>query len=96
MSYCYLICFGTPIGNTNSRHGQASHYLGFTSQSLKKRLEQHRSGAGAKIIRAAAKDYGRDLKLVRHWRNGTRALERELKRRHNPQHFCPLCNKTIT
>lgn len=74
MSYCYLICFGTPIGNPDSRHGQANHYLGFTSQSLKKRLEQHRSGAGAKITRAAAKDYGRDLKLVRNWRNGTRAL----------------------
>jgi putative endonuclease len=92
MSYVYLLCFGQPIGNPNSRHGQATHYLGFTSKSLKQRLEQHRSGAGARITRAAVLDYGRELKLVRHWRNGTRTLERELKRRHNPKHYCPYCN----
>jgi len=34
MSYCYLICFGKPIGNPKTRHGQAAHYLGYTSKSL--------------------------------------------------------------
>lgn len=96
MSYVYLICFDEPIGNPASKHGIACHYLGFTSQSLKKRLKQHQSGTGAKITRAAVLDYGRELKLVRYWRNGSRALERELKRRHNPKHYCPYCNKTIT
>ncbi|MBD2305624.1 excinuclease ABC subunit C [Chroococcidiopsis sp. FACHB-1243] len=43
MSYVYLLCFGTPIGNLTSKHGFAAHYLGFTSTSLKQRLEQHRS-----------------------------------------------------
>ena len=93
MSYVYLICFGKPIGNPNSRRGQACHYLGFTSNSLKKRLEQHKNGQGAKICRAAVFQYGRELKLVRHWRNGTRTLERELKRRHNPKYYCPYCKK---
>ncbi len=92
MSFCYLICFGEPIGNTKSRRGGACHYLGYTSQSLKKRLEQHKNGQGAKICRAAVSDYGRELRLVRHWRNGTRALEKELKRRHNSSFYCPRCN----
>lgn len=95
MSYCYLLCFGTPIGNPSSKHGQACHYLGYTSKSLKKRLEQHCSGTGAKITRAAARDYGRELRLVRHWTHGTRSLERELKRRHNPRYYCPHCNKAL-
>ncbi len=92
MSYCYLICFGKPIGNSNSRHGQANHYLGYTSKSLKQRLDQHRSGTGAKITRAASVEYKRELKITRHWNNGTRALEKELKRRHCPRHYCPQCN----
>jgi putative endonuclease len=36
--------------------------------------------------------YGRELHLVRHWRGGTRALERQLKRRHRPSYYCPICN----
>lgn len=95
MSYCYLICFGQPIGNLSSAVGNACHYLGYTSGSLKKRLEQHRSGRGSKICRAAVVDYGRELKLVRHWTGGTRALERELKRRHNPKFYCPRCNTSF-
>ncbi|NHC35331.1 GIY-YIG nuclease family protein [Scytonema millei] len=85
MSYIYLICFSASIGNSASKFGSARHYLGYTSTSLHQRLEQHRSGRGAKICRAAAIEYGRELNLVRYWRNGTRALERELKRRNNPK-----------
>jgi len=96
MSYIYLICFGKPIGNSNSKYGLATHYLGYTSTSLKQRLEQHKNGRGSKICRAAVFQYGRELKLVRYWRNGTRALERELKRRHNPKYYCPVCNGNST
>jgi len=92
MSFCYLLCFGQPIGNTKCRRGSACHYLGYTSNSLKRRLEQHRNGHGAKICPCAVNDYGRELTLVRHWTGGTRALERELKRRHNPKFYCPNCN----
>lgn len=92
MGYVYLICFGTPIGNSASKYGSAGHYLGFTSTSLKQRLEQHKTGRGSKICRAVAIEYGRDLRLVRYWRNGTRALELELKRRHNPKYYCPVCS----
>jgi predicted GIY-YIG superfamily endonuclease len=71
MSYCYLIHFNLPIGNIANRQGTAQHYLGYTSQSLKKRLEQHRQGTGAKITRAAVLQYGRELQLVRYWKGGT-------------------------
>ena len=95
MAYVYLLCFGQPIGNPISKHGQACHYLGYTAGTLKKRLQQHKSGTAAKITRAAALQYGRELKIVRHWTHGTRSLEHELKRRHNPRHYCPHCNKTL-
>lgn len=92
MGYCYLIHFDQPIGNLVNPRGMARHYLGYTNQSLKKRLEQHRKGTGARLTRAAVLQYGRELQLVRHWTSGTRALERELKRRHRPSYYCPICN----
>lgn len=92
MGYVYLIHWEPPIGNPDNRRGQAAHYLGYTSTSLKKRLQVHKSGQGAKITKAAALLYGRELQLVRHWNNGSRQLERALKRRHCPRYYCPLCN----
>jgi putative endonuclease len=92
MGYCYLIHFDRPIGNVSNRQGMAQHYLGYTSKTLKKRLEQHQKGTGAKITRAAVLQYGRELQLVRYWKGGTRTLERELKRRHRPSYYCPICN----
>jgi putative endonuclease len=93
MAYCYLLCFTNPIGNPNSRHGQACHYLGFTTGTLTKRLQQHKDGNGSKITKAAVCQYNRELKLVYYWRNGSRDLERELKRRHCPRFYCPFCNR---
>ncbi|WP_138500928.1 GIY-YIG nuclease family protein [Nostoc sp. PA-18-2419] len=89
MSYVYLLHFSKPIG-TQGR-GQAQHYLGYTGLSLKKRLSMHKAGTGAKICRAAIAS-GIELNLVRHWSNGTRSLERQLKRQHNSPRLCPVCN----
>ncbi|MBV9387690.1 MAG: hypothetical protein JOZ78_14815 [Chroococcidiopsidaceae cyanobacterium CP_BM_ER_R8_30] len=68
--------------------------MGFTSGSIQRRLEQHRSGAGAKITRAAVKDYGVELKLARQWSKATRTLERQLKSNHNFRRICPICTCT--
>ncbi|WP_013320820.1 GIY-YIG nuclease family protein [Gloeothece verrucosa] len=86
---CYLLHFlPTPIG---SEKHSAQHYLGYTSKSIKKRLNQHLNGQGAKITAAAIKQ-GKTLKLVRTWPKGTRALERQLKRHKRHAKFCPICS----
>lgn len=89
MSIVYLLHFLQPIGNLSNPRGQASHYLGFT-KSLKRRLADHRSGNGFAIMAAVAKA-GIGWEVTRTWSNGTRALERRLKRRHNAPKLCPIC-----
>jgi len=54
------------------------------------RLELHKAGKGARLTQVAVED-GIDLQLVRTW-NGSRTLERRLKRQKNSPRFCPICN----
>lgn len=90
-SLCYLIHFSKPIGNPNQPRGQAQHYLGYTTLPIKRRLEAHIKGRGARITQAAVLA-GAELFVVRTWRPGTRGLERQLKNRKRNSHFCPVCN----
>lgn len=83
----YLLCFKEPLGN--ERH-QASHYLGH-AEDLDKRLEQHRRGQGSAFTRAAYRK-GIPFRVAEVWR-GSRALERQLKRRHHHKDFCPFCTR---
>ena len=87
MSYCYLLLFSAPLGS--DKH-QAQHYLGYTSASLKKRLAARCAGTGARIT-AAAVEQGIELTLVRHWSEGNRSLERQLKRWKKHPSLCPAC-----
>lgn len=89
MSVCYLIHFDSKIGNAGNRRGQAQHYLGCT-KSLKRRMADHRSGNGSKIMAAVAKE-GMSWRLARTWSNGTRKLEKRLKRQKNAPRLCPIC-----
>lgn len=88
---CYLIHFERPIGNPDNPHGQAQHYIGCT-ENLKKRIDQHRFGRSASIVRAfyAA---GIKFKVARTWEGG-RDLERKLKNRKNAKKLCPICRGT--
>jgi putative endonuclease len=92
MGFVYLLRFSDKIGNLENPKGSAQHYLGYTSRNLKKRLEEHQKGSGAKITRAVVKDYKYELQLVRHWSDSTRETEQKFKRRHSPVSFCPICN----
>ena len=89
MAIVYLIHFEQPLGNLASPRGQARHYLGSTN-SLKRRLADHRSGNGSKIMAAVSRD-GIQWQLARTWSDGTRALEKQLKARHNARKLCPIC-----
>lgn len=80
----YLIHLSEPMS-----HSQ--HYIGWTSQTLPKRLEQHRKGQGAHFLKIAS-NRGIKLLLVRVW-SGTRRLERKLKNGKYGKRICPLCNR---
>jgi hypothetical protein len=88
MATVYLLHFATPIGNPANPRAMAQHYIGWTSEPAK-RLARHAAGDGAAIMRAV-RDKGIGFEIARTW-SGTRALERQLKRRKHASHFCPIC-----
>lgn len=79
----YLLCFEARIGSG------ARHYLGWTGD-VEKRVEDHRRGRGARLLRLA-RDLGVGFKVTRTWPNMTRADERRLKGRKNHAELCPAC-----
>lgn len=70
---------------------RAQHYLGST-QNLERRDQEHRSGHGSPLIRAALAN-GRTLTLIPLYPDEGRALERAIKWQKNSRRICPLCNQ---
>lgn len=70
----------------------AQHYLGFVEKDLNKRIARHKSGQGAKMLRAA-NQAGIKWEVVRTWPDGDRTFERSLKNRKNTRCLCPTCTK---
>jgi hypothetical protein len=84
----YLIHFDRPF-----KH--AKHYLGFCEEGgLEQRIDKHRRGAGAKLLRAVAQA-GIGFRVVRTWAQGTRDEERKLKNRGGAARICPCCNPKL-
>jgi predicted GIY-YIG superfamily endonuclease len=80
----YLIHFHTKLH-------RAGHYLGWASD-LDKRIERHKRGDGAAIMRAVvAKGIGFDV--VRVFENVDRSFERRLKNRKKISGLCPTCRE---
>jgi predicted GIY-YIG superfamily endonuclease len=77
----YLLHLDRPLGH-------ASHYLGYAAD-VGKRLDEHRSGRGARMLAAAA-ERGIGFELVRVWPGG-REEERSLKRQKNAPRYCYVC-----
>jgi predicted GIY-YIG superfamily endonuclease len=82
----YLLCF-------HQKFHHAKHYLGFaeSAESFEKRLACHRSGRGAKLMKAITKA-GIDFTVARTWISGDRTFERYLKNRKKSSRLCPLCS----
>lgn len=78
----YLIHF-----DENFKH--ARHYSGYTLD-LEKRLNEHRAGRGAKLLKAV-NGAGIGWRVVRVWLDG-RGREKFIKRCKNNPRFCPVCN----
>lgn len=68
----------------------AAHYAGVTNRDdLWQRLEEHRSGAGALMLRHAVRA-GSQLMLARVWYNVPRKFELRIKGR-SLRNLCPCC-----
>ncbi len=84
----YLICFSRP-------YYHARHYIGYCNdkeESLEQRIERHKRGDGAKLLRAVS-HAGIDFEVVRVWPDGNRELERKLKSRKKAWRLCPHCRE---
>lgn len=91
MGYCYLLHFSAPIAP--GAH-TCQHYLGYTSRRVSERINEHRSGRGARLTQVA-RERGITFTVVPTWR-GTRSDERRLKNRKEGPHLCPICqNKPL-
>lgn len=67
----------------------AKHYLGYADDVMP-RVNAHLHGRGARLTQVA-KDAGVTMLLVRVWEDGTRTMERKLKRRSHVPALCPIC-----
>jgi hypothetical protein len=86
----YLIHFDRRI---NDGH-PCRHYLGYTG-NLATRIQEHQvGGAHAARLMQVAKERGIPWRIARVWVGG-RALERQLKDRHDSPRICPLCNAAV-
>lgn len=80
----YLLCF-------NSKFKHAKHYIGYCKDGgLDARMRRHRSGHGAKLIKAIL-SAGIDFVVSRTWDNVDKNFERKLKNRKKSQDLCPIC-----
>ena len=78
----YVLHFDPPY-----RH--AGHYVGWTEGDVCERIAVHLQGRGSPLIRAAVAA-SVDVQLAATY-EGTRYLERRLKRWHNTGRFCAIC-----
>ena len=86
MGTVYLLHFHLPF-----KH--AKHYIGFVKgelQDVDTRLALHRSGDGARLLRAVTAA-GIGFDLVRTWEDKTRSFERWLKNWKGATKLCPIC-----
>jgi predicted GIY-YIG superfamily endonuclease len=81
----YLIHFDKPLAH-------AQHYLGFVESDLQQRIDKHKAGTGAKILRAA-NIAGIGWNVVKVWEDGDRNFERSLKKKKKSSCICPVCLK---
>jgi predicted GIY-YIG superfamily endonuclease len=81
----YLVHFTQPY-----RH--ARHYVGYT-KDLPSRLEEHRTGSGARLLAAVAAA-GIPFEVVWIWHHSSRSFERRVHQYKNTPKLCPICMNT--
>lgn len=79
----YLLHFDTP-------YKHAAHYLGYTGAGMRRRLDEHAAGRGARLTQVVLAA-GIGWRVVRMWK-GTRVDERRLKQWKGLGQLCPVCS----
>jgi predicted GIY-YIG superfamily endonuclease len=82
----YLLHFDRPISPDHT----TQHYVGWTANPLRERMDTHARGGGARLTQVA-KERGIGWRLVRTWPDGSRLLERTIKKARHVPDFCPVC-----
>ena len=83
MGTVYLICF-------NEKFYHCKHYIGYTNGEVTDRFDKHKSGHGAKILKAL-NEKEIDYEVVRVWEDVDYDFERKLKNQKNSSRYCPKC-----
>ncbi len=83
MGHVYLLHFDKP-------YKHARHYLGYTENSVEKRVARHRSGDGARLM-AVIRAKGIGFEVARVWDNVDKHFERKLKNKKCSPLLCPIC-----
>jgi hypothetical protein len=81
--WTYLVHLDPPVA------GHAGHYLG-RAADLDRRLAQHGTSEGARLLEVQVKERGGTFRLVRTWPGG-REVEHRLKNGHQGNRLCPDC-----
>ena len=89
MSTVYLLHFLAPIGNPSNPRAMAQHYLGADLSGQRISVQAVGGHDAARIVAHVQRE-GIGFVVARTW-PGSRALERELKRRKNAPKLCPVC-----
>lgn len=88
----YVLHFDPPysvrIGGSD-RVKTAGHYVGSCAGDVLERVEQHITGQGSPLVRAAIR--AGSTVLLAATMPGGRADERRLKRTHHRERWCPFC-----
>jgi predicted GIY-YIG superfamily endonuclease len=82
----YLLHFHSPISPDHT----TQHYVGIATKTLQERMEAHAKGSGARLTQVAL-ERGIGWTLVRTWPEGSRTLERAIKKARHVPDFCPVC-----
>lgn len=83
----YIIHFDEPLAH-------ARHYVGYYKRgNLRKRLQEHRSGRGARILQVC-NERGIEYRVAR-LMPGDRNRERQIKNAKCTPRYCPVCREKL-
>lgn len=71
------------------KYHHAQHYIGW-AKKVKKRVEHHRNGTGARLMQVIVQA-GIDFEVAREWDDGDKTFERRLKKQKKASKLCPIC-----
>lgn len=85
MGQVYLLHFDKP-------YKHAHHYIGWAKKKAVDRIDEHRSGSGARLM-TVLKNNGIGFQIAKIWKDKQKAFERQLKNKGGAKRICPICKE---